>query len=99
MAGIENANYKQALDIIHAQMKEMKQGNFSDEELAQTKAVVKNQLLETIDVSRGLVEILYHNVISGRIYHSTSGLQKQSGRQRKKSLQLVKRSSLIRFIS
>ncbi|MGM0889952.1 MAG: EF-P 5-aminopentanol modification-associated protein YfmF [Bacillota bacterium] len=66
MAGIENANYKQALDIIHAQMKEMKQGNFSDEELAQTKAVVKNQLLETIDVSRGLVEILYHNVISGQ---------------------------------
>lgn len=66
MAGIENANYKQALDIIHAQMNEMKQGNFSDEELAQTKAVVKNQLLETIDVSRGLVEILYHNVISGQ---------------------------------
>lgn len=66
MAGIENANYNQALDIIHAQMKEMKQGNFSDEELAQTKAVVKNQLLETIDVSRGLVEILYHNVISGQ---------------------------------
>ena len=66
MAGIENANYKQALDIIHAQMKEMKQGNFTDEELAQTKAVVKNQLLETIDVSRGLVEILYHNVISGQ---------------------------------
>ncbi|MFJ7365534.1 EF-P 5-aminopentanol modification-associated protein YfmF [Peribacillus frigoritolerans] len=66
MAGIENSNYKQALDIIHAQMKEMKKGNFSDQELAQTKAVVKNQLLETIDVSRGLVEILYHNVISGQ---------------------------------
>ncbi|CAH0211676.1 Antilisterial bacteriocin subtilosin biosynthesis protein AlbE [Peribacillus sp. Bi96] len=65
MAGIENANYKQALEIIHAQMNEMKQGNFSEEELDQTKAVVKNQLLETIDVSRGLVEILYHNVISG----------------------------------
>ncbi|PJN87204.1 EF-P 5-aminopentanol modification-associated protein YfmF [Bacillus sp. mrc49] len=66
MAGIENANYKQALEIIHAQMNEMKQGNFSDAELEQTKAVVKNQLLETIDVSRGLVEILYHNVISGQ---------------------------------
>ncbi|KRF68221.1 zinc protease [Bacillus sp. Soil768D1] len=65
MAGIENANYKQALDIINEQMNEMKQGNFSEEELAQTKAVIKNQLLETIDVSRGLVEILYHNVVSG----------------------------------
>ncbi|MGE6378127.1 EF-P 5-aminopentanol modification-associated protein YfmF [Peribacillus muralis] len=66
MAGIENANYKQALEIIHAQMNEMKQGNFSEAELEQTKAVVRNQLLETIDVSRGLVEILYHNVISGQ---------------------------------
>ncbi|MFJ7638526.1 EF-P 5-aminopentanol modification-associated protein YfmF [Peribacillus sp. NPDC097264] len=66
MAGIENANYKQAIDIIHEQMKEMKQGNFSEEELEQTKAVIKNQLLETIDVSRGLVEILYHNVLSGK---------------------------------
>ncbi|WP_285766652.1 pitrilysin family protein [Peribacillus sp. SI8-4] len=66
MAGIENVNYKQALEIIHAQMNEMKQGNFSEAELEQTKAVVKNQLLETIDVSRGLVEILYHNVISGQ---------------------------------
>ena len=65
MAGIENANYKQAIDIINEQMKEMKQGNFSEEELEQTKAVIKNQLLETIDVSRGLVEILYHNVVSG----------------------------------
>lgn len=66
MAGIENENYKQAIEIIHEQMNEMKQGNFSDEELAQTKAVIKNQLLETIDVSRGLVEILYHNVLSGQ---------------------------------
>ncbi|MGG4264884.1 EF-P 5-aminopentanol modification-associated protein YfmF [Peribacillus simplex] len=66
MAGIDNANYKQALEIIHEQMKEMKQGNFSEEVLSQTKAVVKNQLLETIDVSRGLVEILYHNVIFGK---------------------------------
>lgn len=66
MAGIENDNYKQAIDIIHEQMNEMKQGNFSEEELEQTKAVIKNQLLETIDVSRGLVEILYHNVLSGQ---------------------------------
>lgn len=66
MAGIENDNYKQAIEIIHEQMNEMKQGNFSDEELTQTKAVIKNQLLETIDVSRGLVEILYHNVLSGQ---------------------------------
>ena len=64
MSGIENANYKQAVDIIKEQFAVMKQGDFTEEELQQTKAVVKNQLLETIDVSRGLVEILYHNVIA-----------------------------------
>lgn len=65
MSGIENENYKQAIEIIYEQMNAMKNGDFSEEELAQTKAVIKNQLLETIDVSRGLVEILYHNVLSG----------------------------------
>ena len=45
-------------------MKAMNTGDFSEEEIGQTKAVIKNQLLETIDTSRGMVEILYHNVVS-----------------------------------
>ncbi len=64
MSGIENENYRQALDIIKEQFTLMQQGDFTEDELQQTKAVVKNQLLETIDVARGLVEILYHNVIA-----------------------------------
>ena len=64
MSGIENKNYKQAVDIIKEQFALMQQGDFTEEELQQTKAVVKNQLLETIDVSRGMIEILYHNVIA-----------------------------------
>ena len=64
MSGIENANYKQAVDIIKEQFAVMKKGDFTEEELQQTKAVVKNQLLETIDVARGMIEILYHNVIA-----------------------------------
>ena len=64
MSGIENANYKQALDIIKEQFSLMQQGDFTEDEIQQTKAVVKNQLLETIDVPRGLIEILYHNVIA-----------------------------------
>lgn len=64
MSGIENENYKQAVDIIKEQFAAMKQGDFTEEELQQTKAVVKNQLLETIDVPRGLIEILYHYVIA-----------------------------------
>ncbi|MGE6261194.1 EF-P 5-aminopentanol modification-associated protein YfmF [Heyndrickxia sporothermodurans] len=64
MSGIEAKNYDQAVTIIREQMDEMKKGNFTDQEIEQTKAVINNQLLETTDTSRGLVEILYHNVIA-----------------------------------
>lgn len=64
MSGIETKNYDQAVTIIREQFDEMKKGNFSEDEIKQTKAVINNQLLETIDTARGLVEILYHNVVS-----------------------------------
>jgi predicted Zn-dependent peptidase len=64
MAGIEFANYEKAINIIKDQMNEMRNGNFSEEEFNQTKSVIKNQILETIDNARGVVEILYHNVIA-----------------------------------
>ncbi|WP_057763267.1 EF-P 5-aminopentanol modification-associated protein YfmF [Cytobacillus praedii] len=64
MSGIDNKNYDQAIRIINEQMDAMKSGDFSEEEIVQTKAVIKNQLLETVDTSRGIVEILYHNVVS-----------------------------------
>ena len=68
MSGIDNKNYDQAVSIIKEQMKAMTAGDFSEEKIEQTKAVIKNQLLETIDTSRGMVEILYHNVVSKNIY-------------------------------
>ncbi|MFS0782233.1 EF-P 5-aminopentanol modification-associated protein YfmF [Bacillus sp. 1P06AnD] len=64
VSGIQNENYKKTLAIIEEQMDSMKKGDFSDEMISQTKAVIENQLLETIDNALGLVEILYHNVIS-----------------------------------
>ncbi|WAA13545.1 EF-P 5-aminopentanol modification-associated protein YfmF [Fervidibacillus halotolerans] len=64
MTGIEPKNYEQALSIIKEQMEAMKSGNFSEEELVQTKAVIKNQMLETLDTPQGTIEVLYHNVIS-----------------------------------
>jgi predicted Zn-dependent peptidase len=66
MSGIDNKNYEQAVSIIKEQMKAMTAGDFSEEEVSQTKAVIKNQLLETIDSARGMVEILYHNVIANK---------------------------------
>ncbi len=66
MSGIDIKNYDQAVGIIHEQMEAMRKGDFTDEELAQTKAVIRNQILETIDTSRGLLEILYHNVVTDK---------------------------------
>ncbi len=64
MSGIDDANYDRAVTIIKEQMQAMIDGDFTDEVIAQTKAVIRNQLLETIDTSRGIAEVLYHNVVS-----------------------------------
>lgn len=64
MSGIEVQNYNKAVTIIKEQMGAMKNGEFTDQEFDQTKAVIRNQLLETIDTAYGLVEIVYHNVIA-----------------------------------
>ncbi|BCB03420.1 EF-P 5-aminopentanol modification-associated protein YfmF [Bacillus sp. KH172YL63] len=64
MSGIEFNKYDQAVGIINEQLKAMKEGDFTDGEIEQTKAVIRNQLLETIDTPRGVVEILYHNAVA-----------------------------------
>lgn len=64
MSGIDLKNYDQAVKIINEQMEAMKTGDFTETELKQTVAVIQNQMLETIDTARGLIEVLYHNVVS-----------------------------------
>lgn len=64
MSGIQSENYAKTLTIIREQMDAMQKGDFSDEIIEQTKAVIENQLLETIDHPVGLVEVLYHNVVA-----------------------------------
>ncbi|WP_246939759.1 EF-P 5-aminopentanol modification-associated protein YfmF [Bacillus pinisoli] len=64
MSGVDAKNYDQAVTIIKEQMTAMKNGDFTDKELEQTKAVLRNQLLETIDTSRGLIEVLYNDVLA-----------------------------------
>ncbi|MCY8532495.1 EF-P 5-aminopentanol modification-associated protein YfmF [Bacillus vallismortis] len=59
MSGIEVENYEQAVSIIAEQFQAMKNGDFSEQDIAQTKAVIRNQVLETIDTAYGLSEFLY----------------------------------------
>ncbi|UIJ64739.1 insulinase family protein [Bacillus cereus] len=66
MSGIEAKNYEKAVEIIKEQMLAMQNGEFSEEEIHQTKSVIQNQILEAIDTPRGFVEMLYHGIISNR---------------------------------
>ncbi|UTL74414.1 EF-P 5-aminopentanol modification-associated protein YfmF [Bacillus halotolerans] len=59
MSGIEVKNYKQAVSIIAEQFQAMKNGEFSEQDISQTKAMIRNQVLETIDTAYGLSEFLY----------------------------------------
>ncbi|WP_434967949.1 EF-P 5-aminopentanol modification-associated protein YfmF [Listeria ilorinensis] len=60
-AGIDEVNYEKALAIILKQVEAMKAGDFTEEELAQTKEMYINQLLETTDQAQGMIEISYNN--------------------------------------
>ncbi|WP_228027522.1 EF-P 5-aminopentanol modification-associated protein YfmF [Bacillus fonticola] len=64
MTGIDQKNYDQAVQIVNEQMQAMQTGDFTDDMVEQTKAVLKNQLLETIDTQRGVIEALYHSEIA-----------------------------------
>jgi predicted Zn-dependent peptidase len=64
MSGIDFSNFKKAVTIINKQIEVMKQGDYTEAEISQTKAVIKNQILETIDTARGLIEVLYNNEVS-----------------------------------
>lgn len=65
LAGIDQKNYEKTVRIMKEQLEEMKNGHISDLEMNQTKALLKNQLQESADTARGLVEVLYHNLASG----------------------------------
>ncbi|WP_147532201.1 EF-P 5-aminopentanol modification-associated protein YfmF [Bacillus marasmi] len=94
MSGIDNKNFEQAVTIIKEQMQAMKNGDFSDSELEQTKAVIKNQLLETVDTSRGMVEILYHNVVAGTNISLDDWLEKMEQTSREEIVKVAEKIEL-----
>ncbi|GLO66056.1 MULTISPECIES: pitrilysin family protein [Oceanobacillus] len=67
MSGIAPEDYVKARDIIREQVEEMKKGSFTDEEFEETKQLIINQLLETMDHPQGLVELLYQQEVGGKI--------------------------------
>lgn len=57
LAGIEAANEEKAYTLIQQQLQAMQNGDLTDLELAQTKAMLTNQLKEALDSARGQIEI------------------------------------------
>lgn len=76
MSGIDSANYKRTVEIINEQMEKMKQGAFTDDEFVQTKIMLKNQILEVLDDPRGIVNLLYNNMIANVTFSIDDIIQK-----------------------
>ncbi|BAU28833.1 putative Zn-dependent peptidase [Aneurinibacillus soli] len=66
MSGVETANYEQALRIIKEQLTMMENGDISDLELNQTKAMLINQLRETQDSAAAIVSMDYNGRLAGK---------------------------------
>lgn len=65
MSGIEFSNYEQAVSIIEKQLTTVQNGDFTDNEIEQTKALLKNSVLEALDNPNAIVDFLYNEVLSG----------------------------------
>lgn len=65
-AGIEIKNYEQALSIIQAQLEALRNGEISDTEMSQTKAMIKNSLLQLQDSAFEMISFDFNSVLSGK---------------------------------
>jgi predicted Zn-dependent peptidase len=57
VSGIEPSNEEKAKEVIAEQLQIMQDGDITDLELAQTKAMLINQIKEALDSARGQIEI------------------------------------------
>ncbi|WP_404409273.1 EF-P 5-aminopentanol modification-associated protein YfmF [Jeotgalibacillus malaysiensis] len=69
MSGVDPGKIDKAEEIIEQQLEAIRNGDISDQELSQTKAVMTNQMLETLDSPRGIVEVLYQGETAGIPVH------------------------------
>jgi predicted Zn-dependent peptidase len=94
MSGIEFNNFELAVKIIREQMDAMKAGDFTEQEIEQTKAVIENQMLETMDTARGMVEVLYHNVVSEQKVNLDDWLNGMSKTTKEEIVEVAKKVQL-----
>ncbi len=65
-SGIAPDDYTKAKEIIELQMTAMKKGDFTENDLEETKELIVNQLLTAMDHPQGIIELLYQQVLGGK---------------------------------
>jgi len=65
-SGIATEDYQKAREIIEIQVEAMQKGDYTEEHLQETKELIINQLLETLDNPQGIIELFYQQVIAGK---------------------------------
>jgi predicted Zn-dependent peptidase len=65
-SGIEIPNYEKAVTIIKQQLEEMKNGNITDLEMSQTKAMIRNLLKEMQDSAFEMIAYDFNRQLSGK---------------------------------
>ncbi|WP_410769195.1 EF-P 5-aminopentanol modification-associated protein YfmF [Fontibacillus sp. BL9] len=65
-SGIEIENYDKALRIIEEQLASMRSGEISELEMSQTKAMIRNSLLEMQDSAFEMIAYDFNRVLSGK---------------------------------
>ncbi|WP_438350199.1 EF-P 5-aminopentanol modification-associated protein YfmF [Paenibacillus sp. FA6] len=65
-SGIEVQNYEKAVTIIRNQLEEMRTGQISELEMSQTKAMIRNLLLEMDDSAFEMISFDFNSQLSGK---------------------------------
>lgn len=68
--GIDAKNREQVLHLIHQELESIRQGKIMDEELNQTKEMLKNSYLLSLDNSRVLMEQAFIHRILPRVFYT-----------------------------
>src|SRR5699024_4927266 len=68
LSGIEPEKEMAAREIIHTQLEAMRNGDFTEDDVAENKAYLISQVKETLDAAVGTVELLYNGVVTGQVF-------------------------------
>lgn len=94
MAGIDAELEEKAVNLIEAQLKAMQNGEITDLELDQTKALLRNSITSTFDSARGQIEVfdqfkaLNENFEASQLIEAWEAVTKEDVQKMAKDIQL-----------